>query len=151
MSPWTLSSVSNTGELTGKEKTNIYLLLLLVLITTSNIHFIMSNLTLNNGNIDSRVMNKPGCLSILACQAPRRAVALWSPVLYFFPVPEPVSCGGAVSNDDPLLPASRMDKGLPRALEPLNNLGTPTLSVSFQVNPHRAFFPFFLIPPFNCY
>lgn len=41
-----------------------------------------------------------------------------SPVLYFFPVPEPVSCGGAVSKDDPRLPASRMETGPPRAPRP---------------------------------
>lgn len=66
-----------------------------------------------------------------------------SPVLYFFPAPEPVSCGGAVSNDDPRLPASRMETGLPRApgphRQPLNNLrAAPALFAFKSASPHLA-------------
>lgn len=59
-----------------------------------------------------------------------------------------------MSNDDPLLPASRMEKGLPRALgphsQPMNNLRAPTLSACFQVISHLALFGYhlFLALPF---
>lgn len=71
----------------------------------------------------------------------------------------PFSCGGAVSNDDPQLPASRMETGLPRALgphrQPLNNLRASALSVCLLSShsppcPHFSLPPrSLLLPPFN--
>lgn len=54
-----------------------------------------------------------------------------------------VSCGGAVSNDDPRLPASRMETGLPRALEPRrkppNHLCAPHPCLLSSLSPPRPF------------
>lgn len=87
--------------------------------------------------------------SVLGSQAGCSIVK--APYCISFLCQSPVSCGGAVSNDDPQLPESRMETGLPRALEPHrqppSNLRALTLSAfkSFHALSCLDLFSYFLL------
>lgn len=91
--------------------------------------------------------------SVLGSQAGSQAGCsiVKAPYCISFLCQSPVSCGGAVSNDDPQLPDSRMETGLPRALEPHRqsprNLRALTLSAfkSFHALSCLDLFSYFLL------